>query len=206
MRSNKFSKLLLVEGNDDKHVLYALCKHFNIKHNFDVIDCKGIESLLLQIPVRFKQSGVDTIGIIVDADLDLSSRWQQIHGILKNIFPNLPIKLPEEGLIFKNEDFSVGVWLMPNNTIPGMLEDFIKFLIPNEDQLFSEIKEFLNQLEEKEINQYKKIHRSKAEIHSWLAIQSDPGTPLGLSITKRYLTIEKEECKNLVNWLIQLFA
>ena len=206
MRSNKFSKLLLVEGNDDKHVIYALCNHFNVNHNFDVIDCKGIENLMLQIPVRFKQSGIDTIGIIVDADLDLSSRWQQIHGILKNIFPELPNKLPKEGLIFKNENFSVGVWLMPNNVIPGMLEDFIKFLIPNDDEQFPEIKNFLDQLEKNGINGYKKIHRSKAEIHSWLAVQSDPGTPLGLGITKRYLTIEEDECKNLVQWLIQLFA
>lgn len=42
--------------------------------------------------------------------------------------------------------------------------------------------------------------------HSWLAIQEDPGTPMGLSITKRYLSAEREVCQILVKWLKELFS
>jgi hypothetical protein len=30
-------------------------------------------------------------------------------------------------------------------------------------------------------------HFAKAHIHTWLAWQSDPGTPMGLALTKKYL-------------------
>jgi hypothetical protein len=33
----KFDKKLLVEGNDDQHVILALCKKFDIAETFDVI-------------------------------------------------------------------------------------------------------------------------------------------------------------------------
>ena len=47
----KFNKKLLVEGNDDQHVIWALCAQFKIIETFDVIDCEGIDKLLEQIPV-----------------------------------------------------------------------------------------------------------------------------------------------------------
>ena len=49
----KYSKKLLVEGNDDKHIIWALCERFAINETFDVIDSEGIDNLLAQIGVRF---------------------------------------------------------------------------------------------------------------------------------------------------------
>jgi len=94
---------------------------------------------------------------------------------------------------------------MPNNNVNGMLEDFITFLVPNDDMLLPIVKDNLNIIESKQLNKYKPIHKSKAIIHSWLAIQEDPGTPMGLGITKRYLTTEEHVCSNLINWLNSLF-
>ena len=37
----KYTQKLLVEGNDDQHVIWALCEKFNIPEVFDVIDCGG---------------------------------------------------------------------------------------------------------------------------------------------------------------------
>lgn len=33
---------LLVEGNDDQHVVWALCEKYQITENFDVIDSRGV--------------------------------------------------------------------------------------------------------------------------------------------------------------------
>lgn len=205
MAKKQFNKLLLVEGNDDKHVMFAICEKFKIKENFTIIDCTGIEKLYTQIPVRFKQSGIDTIGIIVDADIDLQKRWLQLLRILNPIFDGLPKHLPKEGLIHESNDKKIGVWVMPNNITSGMLEDFIQFLVPDEDVLLPIVKQHLDAIEIAKQNKYRLIHRTKAEIHAWLALQEDPETPMGLSITKRYLTLEREECKNLVKWLSTLF-
>ena len=42
----KYSQQLLVEGNDDLHVISSLCEKFEIKESFKIIDCKGIDKLL----------------------------------------------------------------------------------------------------------------------------------------------------------------
>ena len=50
----KFTKKLLVEGNDDFHVVCALCEKFGINENFDVVDCEGVNKLMERIPIRLK--------------------------------------------------------------------------------------------------------------------------------------------------------
>jgi len=202
----KFTKKLLLEGNDDQHVIWALCEKYNVHETFDVIDCGGINKLIEQIPVRFKQSGIEAIGIIIDADTDLTNRWDSIKSVLTDIGFELPANLPLTGLIISNRNnLKVGIWIMPNNNLNGMLEDFISFLVPHDDKLWPIVTLNLENIEKEQLNKYSLIHRSKAAIHSWLALQEDPGTPIGLSITKKYLTTDEETCSQLINWISKLF-
>jgi hypothetical protein len=206
MRVNeKYDRKLLVEGNDDQHVIWALCEKFNISEVFDIIDCGGINNLYESIPIRFKQANIKTIGIIIDADINLSDRWKSVKNLLSNQGFGVPDNLPDEGLILSNRNVKVGVWIMPNNNITGMLEDFISFLVPQNDKLLPIVDDTLDIIESKRLNKYLPTHRSKARIHSWLSWQEEPGTPLGLSITKRYLTTDQECCNLLINWLQKLF-
>ena len=94
---------------------------------------------------------------------------------------------------------------MPSNNINGMLEDFVSFLVPQDDELLPIVDTILNKIENEKLNKYSLIHKSKARIHSWLSWQEDPGTPMGLSITKRYLTTDNESCRQLIIWLQKLF-
>lgn len=206
MAQIKKNKQLLVEGKDDLHVLCALCQECNIPKTFDILDCEGIDKLIKSIPVRLKQSDIDTIGIVVDADADLNKRWKEIGSILTAEGYTVPQTINSKGLKLREEGkISIGVWLMPNNNDSGMLEDFIKFLVPNNDILLPIAKSTLNSLEMKNLNSYKPIHQSKALIHTWLAWQQDPGTPMGLSITKKYLDATTIECTIFVDWLKDLF-
>lgn len=201
----KFDKKLLVEGNDDQHVIWALCERFGIAETFDVVDCEGIDNLYDAIPVRFKQSGIKTIGIIIDADIDLKSRWMSVKATLLDLGFIVPNDLPIDGLILQKENIKVGVWVMPNNHLNGMLEDFIAFLVPQDDNLLPIANTTLDKIENEKQNKYSLIHKSKAKIHTWLAWQEDPGTPMGLSITKKYLTTDEKTCKRLLEWLQALF-
>lgn len=205
MKENK--KELLVEGNDDLHVILALCEKYRITENFKIVDSKGFDKLIPQIPIRFKSSGIETIGIIVDADADLKKRWDSVcEALKKSGFNNLPKELTENGLIINNDKQKAGVWIMPNNKLNGMLEDFISFLIPSDDKLYPIVQTTLQDIETKELNIYKECHKAKARIHTWLAWQEDPGTPMGLSITKRYLTTDEDTCMKFVEWLKELFS
>ena len=202
---------LLVEGNDDFHVIAALCKHFNINENFKIIDCQGIDKLLLGFPVRLKGSSTTkTIGVVIDADNSLYSRWNTIRQILINSgrYTGVPDKCPSDGLILapsKPDDIKFGLWIMPDNNTSGMLEDFTTSLIPADDDLLPIVDATLCRLETSGHNRYSLIHHEKARIHTWLAWQETPGTPMGLAITKRYLTTETPICGLFVDWLQRLF-
>lgn len=203
----KFNKKLLVEGKDDQHVIWALCEKFTVTESFDVIDCQGITKLYEQLPIRFKQAQVDTIGLIIDADSEVKNTWKSVSALLSSQGFTIPQTIPIEGLILKNNSgIKIGVWIMPNNNDNGMLEDFISFLVPKEDKILPIVNDTLTNIESQGLNQYSLIHKSKAMIHSWLSLQADPGIPMGLGITKRYLTTDEETCLKLINWLKELYS
>lgn len=198
--------ILLVEGNDDLHVIWALCNQHQIAENFNVINCNGIDNLIEQLPIRFKGSGIQTVGVVIDADDMLNRRWESVKAKLSSMDFDVPMNLPAEGLIISNNTQKAGVWIMPNNQVNGMLEDFITFLIPEHDKLLPIVDSTLKSIEAKGLNQYATCHRAKASIHTWLSWQKNPGTPLGASITKRYLTTDVVTCDKFIDWLRRLYS
>lgn len=200
------NQILLVEGKDDQNVIWALCEQHQIEENFKINDCKGIDNLLKQLTLQFKVSGMRTVGIIIDADDKLNHRWDAVRNKLLGMDFNVPENLPADGLIISNETHKAGVWIMPNNQVNGMLEDFITFLIPEKDHLMPIVYSTLDEIESKGLNLCATHHRAKASIHTWLAWQESPGRPMGSSITKRYLTTDVETCNILINWLNRLYC
>lgn len=203
---NKLTQVLLVEGKDDQHVIFALCEKLNVTKSFEVVDCKGIDNLIETLPVRFKQSDFDTIGIVVDADTDIKARWDSIKGLLAKQGLNVLDDLEEDGLILKEENkITVGVWIMPNNQTNGILEDFISFFVPEKDPLLPLAKTTLETIENQQLRLYSPNYHSKSLIHTWLAWQKDPGTPMGLAITKKFLSADMAICQRFIDWLNHLF-
>jgi len=52
---------------------------------------------------------------------------------------------------------------------------------------------------------FRESYQAKAHLHTWLAWQEEPGTPMGLAITKRYLDAEAPYALLLLNWIRELF-
>ena len=94
---------------------------------------------------------------------------------------------------------------MPDNRFSGMLEDFLVRLIPNESRPLYELAE--NSVAEAKRNDapFSEVHRTKAEIHTWLAWQDQPGKQLHEAVRHRVLNPEKPESRPFVNWFRQLF-
>jgi hypothetical protein len=200
------NNILLVEGKDDKNVLEKLIAYYHVTDTtFEVKDTEGIANLLQALPTYFKGSDRTALGIMVDADNDLKVRWQSLSNILqKKGYTNLPTGPDSNGTIIEQLDLPrVGIWLMPDNKMSGMLEDFISFLVPNSatNQLW--------QLSEKCLGEARSfsasIPEAKGRIHTWLAWQENPGTPLGLAITKRYLDPNVAQAQMLIDWVNRLF-
>ena len=163
----RYVKQLLVEGKDDLHVISALCKKHIISENFNIIACKGIDDLFKVVPTVVINPNFNTIGIIIDADSNISKRWSKLRNILIGKGFNIPNDLPLLGLICKNTDeVKVGVWIMPDNNLNGMLEDFIRFFIPENDPCLVIANATLEKIETQKLNKYAAIHKSKALIHT----------------------------------------
>ncbi len=180
------NRTLLVEGKDDEHVLYAILAYHDFKPEFKIQEAKGIETLLEELPVRVRLlRRLDRLGIVVDADLDIAARWNGLKRILADAgYTGLPEIPDPSGTVVGHVDGTrVGLWLMPDNVLPGMLEDYVAFLIPEGDTLIGRAKHCLDEIPVAE-RRFIENHYTKALIHTWLAWQDDPGTPLGLAITE----------------------
>lgn len=201
--------VLLVEGKDDEHVFYALLEHHQIPELFTIQNKEGIDNLLETLPLELKRSDLDHLGIVIDANTDLSGRWSSLRTILlKAGDVNVPESPEPEGTILllqrPDREVKVGIWLMPDNQLPGMLEDFIEFLVPEGDGLWPRAVDCVDGIPTEE-RRFRPRHRQKSNVHTWLAWQEDPGTPLGQAITKHYLDAESQRAHQLVDWIRRLF-
>lgn len=198
---------LLVEGQNDRHVISALCEQHNVVETFSIFVCDGIDKLLAGIPVRLKQSGFQTLGIVLDADQELQARWDSVCNRLKKEgYHSLPQQPePHGSIITLVGKPKVGIWIMPDNQVPGMLENFVAHLIPANDGLSNKANRILDEIETANLHRYIANYRPKAFIHTWLAWQETPGRPMGQAITSRVLQSDSQLAVVFVNWLNRLF-
>ncbi len=126
--------------------------------------------------------------------------------MIRSGYNTVPVAPNLNGTIIKEEELPVvGIWLMPDNTIPGMLENFVSFLIRPDDSLWPMAEEVLQKVIEKD-RRFRETYQMKAQLHTWLAWQKQPGTPLGLAITNRYLDADAPHAQKLMDWIRQLFG
>jgi hypothetical protein len=208
--------LLIVEGFDDQHVIDKLWRRY---HNlgadqplpFQIKPEEGIEKLKDSLAVRLKLIDEDRtlqcLGIVVDADTDLDARWKSLSNIFKKAgYTTVPEHPHPEGTIIKEEHrIAIGVWLMPDNQIPGTLERFIEFLRPQNDRLWERAGDAVQSIPPAD-RLFAEVDLLKAHIHTWLAWQKIPGRPMGLAIKAGYLDANAPHAQQLVAWLNRLFG
>jgi hypothetical protein len=205
---------LIVEGLDDKHVVWAFCKKFKVPETFEVVDTEGYENLRDGIDERIKSGTFEKLGFIIDADTDIKSRWQSISDILKTFGYKLPDAPEPKGTIVFHPDsntfypLSIGIWIMPNNQLEGMLEDFLEKMIAPNNELLEIAKESLEKVESKvsESERFKESHYAKALIHTFLAWKEPPGRPFGQAINANFFNEKTELLTQFMDWLNRLFG
>jgi len=201
------TKQLIVEGNDEVKVIEKLLIRLKLPQNFDLIDGEGNESVRRGLSVRLKGADKkDVLGIVIDAEKSLENNWKSIRNSLIKSGYSLPKSLPKNGGIYKQDELpKVGIWIMPNNDDEGMIEDFIRLLVPENDELIPLAEKILTEIKTQNLERFKPTFRAKALIHTWLAWQSKPGTPLGQAVFKKYIDTDKQLCQDFIAWLQQLF-
>ncbi|HBC3992708.1 TPA: hypothetical protein KD874_004244 [Vibrio parahaemolyticus] len=203
----KTGPVVLTEGTNDCHVIVALCQAHDVPQAFGFYSCDSDDQAIRRF--RLLLNGADCperLAIVLDADApNLASRWRNLSCILTDKGYQVPENPIPEGTLLTGENLPrVGVWLMPDNTVDGMLEDFCMSLAT--DASFSEVQAFLNSAKSSGLANYKDVHNSKALIHCYLATQDEPGSPLGLAITKKVLSPDQPSAHTFTDWLKSIFC
>ncbi|MEG4058519.1 MULTISPECIES: DUF3226 domain-containing protein [unclassified Microcoleus] len=201
-------RVLLVEGDNDCHVVMALCKAHNVPKTFGIYQCGSDIGVLKRLnALIIRPNPPQVIGVMLDADKpSLEGRWQIIKGKLQHYNYTLPNKPDADGTVVEtsSDEPKLGFWLMPNNQDSGMLEDFCAELAEPASLTFA--RECVEQAQDSKVTTFKEVHRSKAVIHTYLAWHDEPGYPLGKAITSQALRPHTDVALKFTNWLIRLFV
>lgn len=218
--------VLLVEGPDDQHFISSLATKFGFKthvekhhdkNNADmskytedaivIREMGGVDNLLEELDAQIDASDLERLGIVVDANGNCSSRWISIRDRLQNIgYSGIPTSISENGVVVAPPRGrpAVGIWIMPDNRSTGFLENFVSQLIKNDDiwNLAVDVVDRLP-LDKRKFSETKK---TKAQIHTWLAWQEEPGKPMGLAVTKGYLDLTRKGVSLFIEWFKATFT
>lgn len=202
-------RILLVEGNDDEHVFKAIFGQHNLAHLDEIKEHGGYTNLIEALPLRLVESDVLALGVVCDADTSPANRWESIRHRLETAgYIDVPINPDVNGLVIAPPGNSLlprfGIWIMPDNHIPGILEKFLELLVPPGDKLFSYTEHCIKNIPAAD-RLFRDVDIPKAKMHTWLAWQEEPGKPLGQSITKKVLRAESPSCQKVVNWIKRLY-
>ena len=205
--SDSCSRILLVEGQDDKHVVMHIINNHRPMPSFCILDKRGIEPLLEAIEVEIIDvENRQAIGILVDANDDLATRWDDVAFPLRQEGFQPPASPDPEGTIIDTDGKPrVGIWLMPNNTSTGELEDFIAKMIPDDDPVWPLSQCYIEGIPAKH-RKFKGHKKLRAQIHAWLATREEPRPKMGMAIREGDLEVNGALCQKFVAWLTNLFG
>jgi hypothetical protein len=208
------STQLLVEGQDDKFAVVSLMEHHvawpdDRDHVPVYIDAVGSVSQILDaafIRTKLKESSLDILGIMIDADDDPGSRWASFRSICQPSFPDMPADLPSGGLVIENAAGPrLGFWLMPDCGSSGMLETFLRHLVPVLAEPIWQHAGSAFATAAALGAPCRPAHADKARVHTWLAWQDPPGESFGRALTRKTLDPEAHTATAFVAWFKQLY-
>jgi hypothetical protein len=208
--------VLLVEGKDEIRVIPELLESNGIqwgdRRNPVVFlqDCDGFENILKAegIAAGLKADGVEALGILLDADEEPQNRWTAVKNACRKsgMISKMPEDLPLDGLVLLADNgVRVGIWMMPDNRLAGMLETFLGYLLPTDTAaLWALAAEAIDKARQQGAP-FTEFHRDKAQIYSWLAWQEPPGRQLHDAIKQRILDPKHPEAQLFVAWFRKLY-
>lgn len=174
------------------------------------------QGVFTHLPVLLKQLAdgqLVHLAVILDADYKAEhglGYQETVEKMLSIVAPfGFSLRKNESpdhaGIVFEHNDglSDLGFWVMPNNQDEGMLEDWIKACVSAEEQvLFSHVETIIAALPDPK---FKPIHRSKAEVATWLAWQKKPGHGAYLALKNGSIDSESPQFMSMAGWLTKIF-
>ncbi len=196
-------KVLLVEGQDDKHIVRHLVGRHRTVPDFDILEKDGIDNLLDAIVPEIMVPDRLAVGVVVDADDDPVSRWRAVADRLGRVGMETPNGPDPAGAVAGGTP-RTGVWIMPDNRSPGEVEDFVKTMIPAGDPIWPRAGRYIDGIPATE-RRFSDGKALRAKLYAWLATREAPGR-MGSAIGAGDLDAGGALVSAFADWLRRLFA
>ncbi len=202
--SSAASKLLIVEGSSDANVISALAKVGDLDRDFEIKEQRGILQVISAVRAYWSQSGIQVLGMVVDADENALQQWNIIRQTLGGdpVFAPLKDQPDSTGTVLPGRP-RLGIWIMPDNSNAGELEDFIAKMIPEPDPVWPRAVDFIAGIPEAD-RKFPAHKAPRATVHAWLATRSRP-RPMWAGIGDGDLKLEANS-QAFLNWMRRLFG
>lgn len=217
--------IILVEGESDKSFFEAILKKISLTAVVRVYVPKdrgtgynskqGVLNSLQTDLKNIQDNNESRLAVILDADSQPNGGLKQTLDHFDNKVNPLgyfceqsknPNSQNGEGFVYQHNDGlnQIGLWVMPNNCHEGMLEDWIKSCMHTKEiELFKHAVASIDNIPN--APKFKPIHKSKAEVATWLAWQTTPGHGLYQTIEGDLLDVNNNDYQQLVTWLKTIF-
>ena len=179
------SKLLVVEGADDKRLFNALLRHIGVS-GIQVVDAGGKDNIRQMLKVIKQSPGyskVSSIGVVRDADANAGSALQSVRDALRDA--NLPS--PDAPLSLAGTDRRVAVLIAPHGESSGTIEDVCLESVAG-DAAMGCVQDYFSCLNDNGVEQPGNM--PKAEAQAFLASRERPGLRLGEAASAGYWDFE----------------
>ena len=193
-------RLIIGEGSHDAFFLRALLRHCGLG-DIQTGHYGGKDNLRRALAVLRTQTEValEALGITADADDVAADSFQRVCDALEGKGYTPPSRLGE----FSDGKPRVGVFLMPDNVSPGMMETLCLQSVDSDpavvcvDQYFKCVAQ--NTRREPAANK-----RDKARAHAWLASQPKPDKHCGLAAEEGYWDFDSPALEPLRKFVMAL--
>lgn len=216
-------RILLVEGQDDKHVIGHICRRDTASFATTregyamrvallstgtefLIEERGSRGEVISAIRQEVTTQWRAVGVLVDADADPGVCWNE----LVKGFSRTPISFPATpnpaGLIIPEQPGvpRVGVWMMPDNQSAGELEDFVRQMMPVAAPVWPEAQRYIDNIPP-DLRRFAPDKTDKAKLYAWLATLKEPAR-MGVAIGDGDLETTGPLCQTFTTWLQQLFG
>jgi len=202
-------KLLLGEGIDEVFFFTALVDSLGIQ-DIQVDQYGGKSHLRSGLKALMKRSGfvdkVESLGITRDADFPddstadamtaAPSAFQSVCGVLESL--DLPVPSTNAATAFGPPN--VAVFILPDGTNPGMLEDVCLTSVSTEPE-YDCLVEFFDCVAKRSGNAPTLQSQAKAHLHAWLSTRETPDKRLGEAAQSGYWDWSNDAFDDLISFV-----
>ena len=205
MDSLTSDRVLLVEGDNDKHVVLQMCARILGMPEFCIIAKGGVDAVLASIANELRVDGRKAVAIVVDANDHVTERWRAVTEPLRELAIDVPEQPEPDGTCIEGSTRlpRVGIWLMPNNESMGELEDFVRSMLPDDDPVWPQAESYIDGIPEGN-RRFTDKKALRAKVHAWLATRSRPRL-MGVAVRDGDLHVNGELATKFADWLRHVF-